>query len=183
MQFDNENITRFFILSCIDTTPPPKGIEYTPTMLIKGVPTPYVGSDVFKWLAKIKEWKRIVIAKKRETKQNKYLNQISNNLRTEDNNNIMGFNKMEMDSLSDIFSFFSSNMDNECQEAMPQKYVNCNDNKNSIIFAPPIDSESKIDSVNQKSFVTNLHRKRHEQEMEIKNSFNNYNNRNKPGKN
>ncbi len=123
--FQNEKIIQFFHLVCTDNNPKiPAQITKTPTIIIRGIPTPYVAGDAFAWFAKIKQWKINLMMQKMSLAQQQYLQNINNNL-TGDNEQILGFSEAEMSGMSDIFSFFSKNIQQECQDAFPKSYFSC----------------------------------------------------------
>lgn len=183
-QFKNEKIIDFFYQICVDNNPKiPPTITATPTLILKGNPTPYVGSNAFIWFTKIKEWKVNMMMKKLSSDQNNYLSKISNNLNTNNildsntntNSNLLGFNEMEMGSSSDIFSFFAKDMDKECENALPQSYVDYSMIGNDYIFTPPLDPDNdKINSAKQKKICNDLLKTRKDQEIHIKNGIDNF---------
>lgn len=149
----DENLLRFFHMICVDNNPKiPKQITVTPTLIIRGIPTPYVAGDAFNWFSKIKQWKINMILKK---SQEKYQDNIEDN--------VLGFNNSEMNVFSDIFSFFSMDVKNECQESFPQSYVPFDDIGKETIFTPP-NEKSKIDKTKQKLLETELLLKRTNQD-------------------
>src|SRR4029079_12910525 len=118
--FNSEKLTQFFHLICTDNnTKIPPQIKVTPTLIIRGVSTPYVAGDAFAWLAKIKQWKMSITIQKMNYEQQQYLQSINSNLST-DKSNILGCSETEMNGMSDIFSFFSKNIAQECQDSLPQ---------------------------------------------------------------
>lgn len=124
---DNEDLLKYFYKICTDNNNKvPKAITMTPTILIKGVTRPYVASDAFIWLEKIKQWK---------------INQLMK--RIEENNEkdtLLGYSKHEMSDLSDRFSLYASKMENECDESLPQSYFNVSNIGNEKIFTPPLEN-------------------------------------------
>lgn len=142
-----ENLVRFFHLFCTDNNPKvPAFITRTPTLMIRNVPTPYVASDAFVWFSKIKQWKINTMLQEVSSAQQKYLQNVNSNL-VSDNSNILGFSSMEMNAMSDIFSFFSKDQKNECQEAFPQSFVTCDAVGQDKIFTPPLeDGKFKVNS-------------------------------------
>lgn len=170
-----EKLIRFFHLMCTDNNPKvPPQIKVTPTIMIKGVPTPYVAGDAFSWLAKIKQWKMNMDIQKINVAQQQYLKNIGNNL-VPDNNNILGFSELEMNSMSDIFSYFSKNISQECQDACPQSYISINDLGKESIFTPPLEdgsykikTEKNIKPNTKNDAVNNLKSIRSKQDEEFK---------------
>jgi len=130
----NENLVRFFHLVCTDNNPKiPPQITVTPTLILKNLPTPYVAGDAFSWLAKIKQAKANSMLQKVNVAQQQFLQKINNNLATPENNSILGFSQAEMNSMSDIFAFFSTDT------AFPQTYFECNNFGQESIFTPPME--------------------------------------------
>jgi hypothetical protein len=132
----NEKLLKFFHMVCLDVVAAPVGITKTPTIIIKGRSTPYVGSDAFVWLAKVKQWKNNVMLNKINGEQQKYLQSINNNLSSEPDTNLLGFSSYEMGGVSDLFSFFNENIDAEIQEPLPQFYLPCDRIGQDKIFTP-----------------------------------------------
>lgn len=178
-----EKLDRFFHLICTDNNSriPPQ-IKVTPTLVIRGVPTPYIAGDAFAWLAKIKQWKIRTQMQNINNAQQQYLQSINNNLNM-DKTNLLGFNQTEMNGMSDIFSFFSKNIKDECQDALPQSYFSCNNMGNENIFTPPLEDGSyklkkntkcKLDSTKQKELCANLEQARKKQDDVFKENINNF---------
>lgn len=169
----SENLNKYFHFVCVDNNPKvPPQVKVTPTLIIHGVPTPYVANDAFAWLAKVKQWKSNVLMQKVNTEQQKYLQNINSNLST-GNTNLLGFNQSEMNGMSDIFSFFSRNMQQECQDSFPQSYFTINNMGNDTIFTPP-QEEVKITPQKQKETMVNLEKSRKLQDNEIKQNIENF---------
>ncbi|AGF85400.1 hypothetical protein QJ854_gp382 [Moumouvirus goulette] len=179
--FQTESLTRFFHLICTDNNPKlPPHIKVTPTIIIHGIPTPYVAGDAFAWLAKIKQYKYIISMQKMGQAQQQYLQNITGNI---NDNNILGFSEVEMNGMSDIFSFFSKNLAQECQDALPQVFVNYNNLGKEKIFTPPLedgkyritkDSKCKLDAKRQKDLYTKLELDRKKQDKIFEQSIENF---------
>lgn len=172
-----ENLARFFHLICTDNNPKiPTQIRVTPTLIIRGVPTPYVAGDAFAWLAKMKQWKMNIYMQQMNNAQQQYLQSINNNL-VPNNTSLLGFSEAEMSGMSDMFSFFSKNMSQECQDSFPQSFVSYGNLGNDYIFTPPLEDgtfkvggKSKINAVKQSEMYNNLEMQRkHQDEMYKKN--------------
>lgn len=171
-----ENLMRFFYTMCTDNNPcVPVQISVTPTIIIKGVPTPYVASDAFTWLAKIKQWKLSVIRNNVALAQQKYLQQMSNNLGGASNGEdpLMGFSQTEMNGLSDIFSFFSGDISKESDGALPQSYVLYDNIGKELINTLPLedgtykikkDGRHKPSATKQKELCAKLQKERANQD-------------------
>ena len=154
----NEKLIRFFHLICTDAGNVPPQVTKTPTLIIRNVPTPYVASDCFVWFSKVKQWKINMMMQRMTTAQQQYLQSINSNL-VSSNSNLLGFNSAEMNGMSDIFSFFSQNMAQECQEAFPQSFFTCNNLGKENIFTPPLeDGQYKINPTGKYKINTNKHK-------------------------
>ena len=179
----SEKLTPFFHLICTDNNPKiPPQIKVTPTLIIRGVPTPYIAGDAFAWLAKIKQWKNNVIMQRMSTAQQQYLQSINNNLVANDIN-MPGFSEAEMSGMSDMFSFFSKNMAQECQDSLPQSFFTCNKLGEDNIFTPPLedgtyvvakDNKSKMTLEKQKQMLGNLESARKQQDDMFKKNIDNF---------
>src|SRR5277367_1994936 len=114
-----ERLTEFFHMICTDDNPKiPSQIKTTPTIIIRGVATPYVAADAFKWFAKVKQWKVNMMMQKMSTEQQKYMQNINNNLSYGETGYI-GFSKAEMEGMSDIFAYLQED------KAMDHAQVRC----------------------------------------------------------
>lgn len=181
----SEQLTRFFHLICTDSNPKiPPQIKVTPTLIIRGVPTPYVAGDAFAWLAKVKQWKMNMMRQRMSTAQQQYLQSIDSNL-VQNGPNILGFSQTEMNGMSDIFSFFSKHMAQECQDALPQSYFPCNNLGKEFIDTQPLEDGSfkvsdnsayKINAAKQKELQTNLEMARKKQDENFKQNIDNFRN-------
>ncbi len=163
---DMENLTRFFHMICTDNNPKiPPQIKITPTLIIRGIPTPYVAGDAFVWLAKTKQWKMSVMMQNMNNVQQQYLQSINNNLIL-DKSNILGFSNVEMNGMSDIFSFFSQNLSQECQDSLPQSYFSVNNMGQENIFTPPLEDGSYKINDGGKYKITPVQQKEMQMKME-----------------
>ena len=179
---NNEKLTNFFLLICTDSNPNiPKNITLTPTLVLRGMPTPYVASDAFAWLARIKQWKITVTMRKMNTDQ-QLLNPINNNLSVDKQQNLLGFSNAEMNGMSDIFSFFSQNISQECQDALPQTYFQCSNLGQENIFTPPLEdgtfkannNKCKINTTMQKEMQNKLETDRKKQDELFRQNMDNF---------
>ena len=171
---DKENLLRFFHKICTDNNPKiPPQIRMTPTIIIKGVPTPYEGSEAFSWFSRIKQWKINVMLQKMNQNQQQYIQSMNNNL-VGDNVNVLGFNNIEMNGMSDIFSFFARDPQQECQDSLPQSYFSVQNIGTENIFTPPLENGSyrvnssvKLNENKQKELLekTKIERKKQEDEF------------------
>lgn len=175
--FEKEKLTRFFHMICTDgNIKIPKNIRYTPSLILRGNTKIYEVSEAFSWLARIKQWKNSLQIKNASDAHTKYLNQVSGNL-TQDNCSLLGFSESEMNGMSDIFSFFSNNMQNECEDSLPQSYFSVDNIGKEFIFTPPLEdgsykiknnSRCKINEKEQKILYQNLKAERDQQDKLIK---------------
>lgn len=180
---NSEKLTRFFHLICTDNNPKvPPQIKVTPTLIIRGVPTPYVAGDAFAWLAKVKQWKMNVMMQKMNSAQQQYLQSVNSNLTTNDTN-ILGFTEAEMNGMSDMFSFFSKNLSQECQDSLPQSFFSYSNLGQENIFTPPLEdgsykisdnSKCKINIEKQKEMQSNLETERRKQDELFKQNIDNF---------
>lgn len=176
----SEQLIRFFHIICTDNNPKiPPQITVTPTLIIRGVPMPYVAGDAFAWLAKVKQWKMNTTLQTVNTAQQQYLQNINNNLTT-NNSNILGFTDAEMNGMSDMFSFFSKNISQECQDPLPQSFFAYNNIGQENIFTPPLENGTykidinnsvKIDPVKQTEMHDNLKLEREKQDNMFRQSI------------
>lgn len=172
-----ENLIRFFTLLCTDNNISiPSQITVTPTLIIAGVPSPYVGGDAFSWLSRIKQWKMQVIRQNMNNSQQEYLKKVNENLANDsDSDKLLPFCPIEMNKMSDMFSFFSQNINSECQESLPQTYFSCDNIGKDNICTPPLENgtykANKKLSVNkdrQDILLSQLQTERKQQEINFK---------------
>lgn len=187
---ENENILQYFYVYCIDPEDIAKtGIKIptnlvTPTIMIKGNPTPYSQQDAFFWLAKIKQWKSRMMMQKMSSAQNNFLSKINNNLPNE-NENVIGYNKSEMGSITDSFSFYSTDINKECDDALPQSFFSVNNLGKENIFTPPLENgtykvgsnkKCKLSEEESKKLTTECQKQRNHLDNIIKEQINNFRN-------
>lgn len=135
---ETEKLLRFFHLFCTDNGNVPPAIKLTPTIVLKGNPTFYVAGDAFSWLARVKQWKISMQMEQLDREQRDHMSRIDGNLRVE-NKQYLGFSDAEMNSMSDIFSFFSKDITKACDEALPQSFQRLDTISEHTIFAPPLE--------------------------------------------
>jgi len=172
-----ERLTEFFHMICTDNNPKiPIQIKITPTIVIRGVPTPYVAAEAFKWLAKIKQWKIHMQMQKMSAEQQQYMQHINNNLVAGDIGYI-GFSKAEMEGMSDIFAYLQGN------DAMDHAQVKCDNLGNDNIFTPPLEDGSykitdnakyRIDAKKQKELQNKIKSERDKQDIFFKQAVENF---------
>lgn len=117
---DAENLTNYFHLICTDNNPKiPAAIKVTPTLIVRGINTPYVANDAFVWLTKMKQWKanKISLAAHHPSSLPKKEIKIPN-----ETTSVEAFSEIEMNRRSDLFSFFSKNIKTECKNPLPQAF-------------------------------------------------------------
>lgn len=180
MMMQTEKLTQFFHMICTDNNPKiPPQITVTPTIIIRGIPTPYVAGEAFAWLARVKQWKNMMLLKKMNNSQQQFIKTTNNNLLS-DGMNVLGFNQNEMSGMSDIFSFFSRNMDQECQEAFPQSYFVCDNLGKDQIITPPLeggsyrvtkDKATKLNAKQQESLLNDLVNSRKQHDTQLKSTM------------
>ena len=166
-----EKLTRFFHLICTDNNSKiPPQIKLTPTLIIRGVPTPYVAADAFAWFSKIKQWKINMNIQRASTAQQKYLQNINGNLDT-NNHNVLNFSQAEMEGMSDIFAYLQED------NPVPHAYFNYNNLGNENIFAPPKEEDKyKINANKQKELQNNLEIARKKQDIDFKQKIDDFRN-------
>jgi hypothetical protein len=155
-----EKLLKYFQLECIDGNRNIPRDFITPMIIIKNIPDPYIGKDVFAWLAKIKQYKITYTINKVGNDQQKYLNSLNNNLSTE-YSNIIGFSKEEMDGVSDMFSFTGTD-DAIIHSQMPYECIG-----ESSILTPEIES-NKIDINTHNRLKKKLESERKDQDAKLK---------------
>jgi len=164
-----EKLDRFFHLICTDNNASiPPQIKITPTIIIKGFPTPYAGNDAFTWLSRVKQWKINTQMQRVSASQQKYLQSTNNNLVTTDDSKLLGFSKAEMDGLSDMFAY--------CNEdhALPQSYFARENIGKETIFTPPNESKLKISEAATKTMRVNLEKERKKQDEAFRQNIDNF---------
>jgi hypothetical protein len=153
-----ERLTELFHMICTDDNPKiPAHIRTTPTLIIRGLPTPYIGGDAFKWLSKVKQWKVNMMMQNMSSMQQQYMQNINNNL-VADNSAFIGFSKVEMEGMSDIFAYLQG------ENAMDHSQVKCVNMGNDNIITPPLEDGSYKISNNNKYRITPQKQK----ELELK---------------
>lgn len=168
---NNEKLNRFFHSVCVDNNPKiPPQIKFTPTLIIRGVPTPYVAGDAFAWFSKVKQWKINMTMQRMSTAQQQYLNNINSNL-VANQSNVLGFSQAEMEGMSDIFAYLQDD------NAMPHSYFTCNNLGKENIMTPPLedgqykintDGKYKINSTKSKELHNALEMERRKQDEVFK---------------
>lgn len=171
-----ENLLRFFHQICTDHNKSlPEFITVTPTLMIRGIPTPYVASEAFVWFSKIKQWKIMVQMQALSAAQQQHLQTTYNNISQSDN--IIGFTKTEMNSLSDMFAYL---IDDSATPSSFLPYTRMSNENVDNIFTPPLEDGSykidkavnyKINAAKQKNMTLALEQERRKQDDAIKSSI------------
>ena len=141
MMRNEENVIKYFHLICTEDNPhtiPPQ-IKVTPTLIIKGINIPYVGGDAFAWLSKVKQWRNSLKIQQMGMEQQKYMDGINKNL-DNDCYKVIGFSQAEMNSISDMFSYYSKDIEKEIQKPMQQYFVHPEKINQIEIFTPPLEN-------------------------------------------
>lgn len=179
----SENLLRFFQTWNTDMQKPPQCITLTPTIVLKDNPTFYVAGDAFNWLARVKQWKLNIEMANYDREQQEYISKIDGNL-VVDKKQYLGFSDAEMNSMSDIFSFFSRDITKECDQALPQSYQRIETLGKSDIFAPPLEKDEydvseikKPDARQTQEAYNKLKREREQQEANLKKAISEFRNR------
>jgi hypothetical protein len=179
---NTEKLTRFFHMICVDNNPKiPPQIKVTPTIIIKGVPIPYVAGDAFAWLSKVKQWKINMLMQKASQAQQQYLQNMNSNLGTAnsatDGSTLLEFSKEEMAGMSDIFAYLQTD------NAAPQSFFNTSQMGQENIFTPPLengqfkissDGKYRINANKQKELHTALEMERKKQDVMFKSQIENF---------
>lgn len=167
---NQEDITKNFQLLCVDKmNNVPAFIKTTPALVIKGIV--YEGNNAFTWYSKMKQWKVATQMKK----YNEAHQKIYNNLADNKMDDLLGYSESEMGLKTDIFSFFNENLDQECQQPLPQNYLNFNSLGNYEIITPMLKGKSwsatggaeRMSDRENKKLVAETVEARRQQDMEF----------------
>lgn len=160
----SENLIKYFLQVCTDNNKNlPALINNTPTLIIKGIPTPYVGGDAFVWLSQVKQWKLKCQVQKIANMQNQTLT--TANLTGGQTTNLLGFSDSEMSGISDLFGYL------EDGKEMPHSYVNYNQIGQDNILTPSNENPNdKITITKHKELNRNLETLRKQQDDIFKKS-------------
>ena len=165
-----ENLTKYFHLICTDNNKniPPE-IKVTPTLIIKGISTPYIAGDAFVWFSKVKQWKIHTLMQRMSDTQKQYLQTNSNLGQTEPN--LLGFNKTEMEGMSDMFAFIT-------EDNIPHAHFDyTNIGKDTMFYVANESTDKiKISEAKQKQMATALESERKKQDQLIKQQIDNFKN-------
>jgi hypothetical protein len=165
-----ENLTRFFHLICTDKNSKiPPQIKVTPTLIIKGIDTPYIAGDAFAWFAKIKQWKIQMLAQRMNDMQKHYLQANSNFVQS--SVDCLGFNKNEMEGMSDLFAFITENN-------IPHAHFDYNNigQENTFYVANETEDKMKITESKLKQMEKALDMERKKQDVMVKQQLDDFKN-------
>lgn len=164
----DEGLFKYFHIVCTDNNPDvPKEIKFTPTLIVKNIPTPYVAGDAFVWLNKMKQWKLNEQIKRMNAMQKKHLEKT--NMVFKDESSVLEFSKEEMGSGSDIYSYL------EYDDALQQSYFDFNNIGKEIIYTPSGESE-KLSEMEHKKLQNRLTNERTKQDIDFKRSIESFKN-------
>lgn|SRR5579872_3944753 len=169
-----ERLIEFFHVICTDKNPNvPLNITHTPTILIKGVPTPYVAAEAFNWLARVKQWKNNMMMQRMSQMQQQYMQNINNNLVSNANTmtNLLEFSQAEMEGMSDMFAYLQH--DNPADKAfVDYKKIGT---KALEIFAPPKEEDGlRLNQSKHRELHSKLEIERKKQDIHIKKAIDDF---------
>ena len=169
-----ERLIEFFHLICTDNNPTvPPHIKYTPTILIRGVPTPYVAGDAFSWLARIKQWKNNVTMQRMSQMQQQYMQNISTNLTSNEDSmsGLLEFSKAEMEGMSDMFAHLQN--DNPLDRSFVD-YRKIGTRALEIFTPPKEEDERRLGESKHKALHSKLEVDRKKQDINIKKAIDDF---------
>jgi len=165
----NEKLDKYFHFICVDNSRSiPPQITATPTLIIRGIPTPYIANEAFTWLARIKQWKTNMMLQKVSNAQQQYLNK---NLLPNNQSNILGFSQLEMQGMSDLFAYIQEDT------CIPHTYFTCDTLGKEDIITPPIEcnqNNTKLNSAKTKELGKKLELERKKQDETFKSNIDNF---------
>lgn len=150
---NSNNLMRFFIEFCVDDNIDklPPQIKMVPTLIVSNVNKPLVAGDAFKWVNQIKFI-------------NNNDNCDNNSDRNSNSNNIIGYNKQEMEGISDTFCYRKKN----AKETIPHSFSGLTANIENAIHTQPIDNK-KMTHYDQKLLIEKMKNARNEQDEQYSN--------------
>lgn len=161
---EKENLIKYFLLICTDNNNKiPTEIKVTPTLIIKGNSNLYVAGDAFSWFAKVKQWKIQMVIQRMADGQKQYI-QTNSGMNNMSESNVLGFNKTEMEGMSDMFAFILTD------ENIPHSHFDYNNIGKDNIFYVSNESKDtlKISESTQSKLTSNLEAERNKQDKIIK---------------
>uniref|UniRef100_A0A6C0AC92 Uncharacterized protein n=1 Tax=viral metagenome TaxID=1070528 RepID=A0A6C0AC92_9ZZZZ len=146
----NDGLINFFVPICVDDKLDklPKDL-IVPSMKIKGTNKFWVAEETFEWVKQAKFVKNV-------QKRN-----FINNLNQKDN--LLGYNKLEHGSKSDIFTFVDDKID-----FMSQDYVGHKDKGNIILTPPKEKNGEKMKKKDQDDLIKKIDNLRKQQDNQFK---------------
>jgi hypothetical protein len=169
---NGEKLTKYFHLICTDNNNKiPVEIKVTPTLIIKGMPMPYIAGDAFVWFSKVKQWKIQTLMQRMSEAQKQHIQTNSNIGQQKIEPELLGFNKIEMEGMSDMFAFIS-------EDNVPHAHFDyTNIGKDSIYYAANENEDKrKISETKQNELTKNLESERKKQDHQIKQQIENFKN-------
>lgn len=160
-QLQNEGLLNYFTCICKDNNPNfPKEVVYLPSIIINNAngKQPFMGTDAFAWLQRVKQFKTTILMKQMQNLTKNQLDSMMGNLDLKQN--YIDYSKMEMDGITDTFTYTDPNDNN-----VPHNFVGSKTNVE--IFTTP-DQKEKLDTKQQKKLCDNLMKDRQQQEQQIK---------------
>ena len=162
---ENEKLLKFFNLICTDNNPDiPPQIKFTPTLILKDVPVPYVAGDAFAWLNKMKQMRINNEIKKMNEKQKQHFEKISNVMNKEEETSILEFSKEEMGDTPDLYSYL------DYDDAIQHSYFDCKNLGKEAILTPK-DKSEKMSESEYKKLQGRLKNERSKQDTDFKRSI------------
>lgn len=158
---ENEKLLSYFQKVCVDNNPnyPQTGL---PILIMGKMGKMFRGPETFQWVDKIKYYRMHVWMKKMNEQQKKQLENVFGNVSMNELGDILGFSKIEMDGLSDMFAYFESD------DNVPHNYVDFNDIGKSdivpIITPHGSDLMTKISKDKYNRALSDTKRQREEQD-------------------
>lgn len=167
---NGEKLTKYFHLICTDNNNKiPAEIKVTPTLIIKGMPMPYIAGDAFVWFSKVKQWKIHTLMQRMSEAQKQH---IQTNLGQQQNEpELLGFNKIEMEGMSDMFAFIS-------EDNVPHAHFDYTNIGKDVIYYVANENKDKIKigENKQNEMTKNLESERKKQDQQIKQQIENFKN-------
>ncbi len=171
----SEGLIKFFHLICTDNNNKiPSQITVTPTLIIRGVPIPYVAAGAFAWFSKVKQWKINTMMQRMADAQKQHMQSDSSANGNSDNSesNLLGFSKAEMEGMSDMFAYLGAD-----ETAAPHSQLSYNNiEKDHIIGKSHGHEEDKLDEIQQKQRYHKMESDRKKQEQMFKQQIDSFKN-------
>ena len=164
----SEGLLKYFTQVCIDNNPSYQNRIMTPTLMIKGIPELYVTTNAFAWFSKVKQARiqnqmQYMAEAQRKCMQNNL--SANNNVGPTANSTLLGFNKTEMEGMSDVFAFLSDNASAVPHSQMSYNNIGTND---KIIESRYGNDEEKITKTEQVKYNQSMMSDRQKQDNMFK---------------